>query len=80
MGKNKNSAKSLDTNIGVYVVGRISLVEESISVELDSVNSPAGRAILRRFVRGLRRRKSTAKVVRKDRAAVRCGVDTGGRA
>ena len=79
MGKNKNKKKGIYTDCNAYVVGRISLVKESISIELDSVNSPTGRAILRKFVRGLRRRKPAKKVVWKNRTATHCGTSTGRR-
>ena len=80
MGKNKNSAKSVDTDSYVPLVAIEFYGNGEVDVGLVGFDNYTRGGVLRKFVRGLRCRKSAAKVVREGRAAIRCGLVTGRRA
>ena len=80
MGKNKNSAKSLDTDSTERVIGYICVGEECLIITGNDVDCTNWSKWIRGLVHRVRRRKSAAKVVREGRAAIRCGLVTGGRA
>ena len=79
MGKNKNSAKSLDTDSTERVIGYICVGEECLIITGNDVDCTNWSKWIRGLVHRVRRRKSAAKVVRQNRAAVRGRSNTGRR-